>query len=74
MGSVPDMDINQTLSIVKSSISSEIHNKNKSKFNAQIWQTTMDVRIVEINSQGRIWTVATRVTDILFVLVFLSNF
>ena len=74
MVSVPYMHLNQTLYMFKSAIYNKRNNVRNIIFNVQSLQTVMAVGIGEINPQGRIWMVATWVTDILFVLEFISNF
>ena len=59
MGSGTDLDIKQTLVMVKLAISNKIHNKSNNIFNAQGLQIVMAVGIININSQGQIYMVAT---------------
>ena len=54
MGSGTDLDIKQTLVMVKLAISNKIHNKSNNIFNAQVLQIVMAVGIININSQGQI--------------------
>ena len=74
MGSVTDLVLNKTLSVVKLSIANESHNISNIVSDVQIWQTFMMVGIGEINTQGWIWKEATRIMNIFFVLAFLENF
>ena len=50
MVSVPDLDINQNLVMVKLSIFNESHNIGNIIFNVKIWEMYMAVGIGEINS------------------------
>ena len=70
----PALGINKTLFVLKLYIASKIHNIWNIVYNAKSEQNIIAVIIVEIHSQGQIWTVDTPVTDILSVLVLLVNF
>ena len=74
MVSGPFLDLNKTIFVVKISIYDKSHNIMNIIYNMKSLQTVMAVGIVGINYQGRILKVATRVTDIPFVLSFLANF
>ena len=63
-------NFNQFLNIGKLSIYNENKNMMNVIWNARYWETGMFFGIGETDSQGCIWMVDTRVTDIPFMLSF----